>query len=92
MIANCPKSYKNPVTLFGGKKRGVSRTKQGVNDHNWWWRESRGEKMLGGTTTRIQKLSIWNITTMIPQKKFSVFFFFVVVVVLDLMASSYVGR
>jgi hypothetical protein len=48
--------------------------------------------MLGGTTTRIQKLSIWNITTMIPQKKFSVFFFFVVVVVLDLMASSYVGR
>ncbi len=55
-------------------------------------RESMGEKMVGGTTTRIQKLSIWNIITMIPQKKFSVLFFVVVVLLLDLMASSYVGR
>jgi hypothetical protein len=55
-------------------------------------RESMGEKMLGGTTTRIQKLSIWNIITMIPQKKFSVLFFVVVLLLLDLMASSYVGR
>jgi hypothetical protein len=55
-------------------------------------RESMGEKMLGGTTTRIQKLSIWNITTMIYPKRNSQYSSFVVVVLLDLMASSYVGR
>jgi hypothetical protein len=81
------------MALFGAKtKRSFKNKTGGFFSQLMMERESMGEKMLGGTTTRIQKLSIWNITTMIPQKKFSVFFFIVVVVLLDLMASSYLGR